>query len=430
MRLLTFVSICVLVLAIAGCEKKKTAAATQLPQVTAAKPLKKDVTRHVYFTGRLDSFARVDITARVEGFLQRINFNDGDLVKKGQLLFEIEKDQYSALVEQAQGQLKSAIAQHNDADANYKRVQYAFKQNVATSQELSDALAKFEVSQAEVETKDGMLKQAQINLGYTTVYSPIDGMVGRHLIDVGNLVGYGQPTLLVTVIQQDPLYVYFQVSEQNLIEYRKFLRNRDSNKKKTGDDMVDVEVPVEDVNINVRLAGESGYIHRGKLDLSFEGNYIDPSTGTILWRGILKNKDGLMTPGMFARVQLPLLEVKNALLVPQVAISKDMGGQYVFIIGKDNAVGKQYVETLGENYGNMVAVINGLKTDSVVVINGLQNIRPGVTCKPEMTQLKMIAPEPGEYIPGNQDNPATPAAKPAASTQPSDAPAADDKKKG
>ncbi|HPS53467.1 MAG TPA: efflux RND transporter periplasmic adaptor subunit, partial [Phycisphaerae bacterium] len=333
MRIISVLMIFAVAVGFCGCRKEKPVPAQPLPAVTAARPIQKEVIRHVYFTGRLDSFARVDITARVEGFLQKINFQDGDMVKKGQLLFEIEQDQYSALVEQAQGQLKSVIAQHNDADVNYKRIQYAFKQNVATSQELSDALAKFEVTAAEMETKDGMLKQAQINLGYTKVYSPIDGMAGKHLVDVGNLVGYGQPTLLVTVIQQDPLYVYFEVSEQNLLLYRKFLRSPKNNKN----------VEIDHVDLAVRLAGETGYTHKGKLDLTFEGNAVNSSTGTITWRGILENRNRLMTPGMFARVQLPIIKMKNTLLVPQVAVGKDLTGNYVFVVGSDNVIEQRHV---------------------------------------------------------------------------------------
>lgn len=349
---------------VTGCGKA-SAPPPPLPQVTVAQPVRQKVTNTVEFTGTLAAVNSVDLRARVRGFLREVKFKDGQEVKKGTVLFVIEQAPYKAAVEQAQAELAQAQASATQAKEVYERYKTSFDQKVATETELIDARAKRDESKARVEAAKASLKTAQINLGYTTVKAPLDGRIGRRLVDAGNLVGDGQATLLAKIVQVDPVYIYFYVSEKVLLDYI----NRHGH-------TADVAEPGQEaVPARLGLGDEKGFPHKGMID--YADNTVDPSTGTIQLRGEFPNPGKDLVPGLFARVRIAVGEPASALLIPQRAISRSQRGSFVYVLNDDQTV-RQQVVTLGRKVGSLRVVETGLKDHDKVVVEGLLRIRPGV----------------------------------------------------
>ena len=354
-------------LALAGCEEKNTYVAPPPPTVTVAPAIAQPVTRYLELTGNTASINTVDLNARVEGFLTDIKYKDGALVKKGTVLFVIEQDQYKANLAQAQATLAANQALQVQAEAEYNRQNQLAKQDFASQATLDQARAKRDQAVANVQNAQANLDLAKINLGYTEVTAPFDGVVTAHLQDVGALVGYGSPTKLATIVEISPIYVWFSLSENQVLNIKQALAQRGRTLQSVAENLGDI--PVE-----IGLQTETGYPHKGKLD--YVAPQVDPNLGTLTVRAIFENKDLSLLPGLFARIRLPLGPAQETVVVNDIAIGTNQTGSYVLVV--DNDTVKQVQVTMGQLQDKGLRAINqGLTAGQQVIVNGLQRAIPG-----------------------------------------------------
>ena len=344
-----------------------------------AQPLQQDVPLYVELTGNTKAFNEVKLEARVQGFLEQIKYVDGAAVKKGDLLFVIQQSTYQAQLDQAKATLEANKASQANAQVEYSRQSTLGQQQFASQSRVDDAKTKLAETSAAVLGAQANLEVANINLGYTEVTAPFDGIASRHLVSVGALVGYAGPTELASVVQIDPIYVYFEVSETVVQRVKEAL-------SRLGKTMRDVH----DVPVEIGLQIEEGYPHKGVID--YIAPQIDASTGTLQVRGIFENKDAALLPGMFARVRVPIRRPAPAVLVPDTAIGTSQLGRYVLVVNKDNVV-EQRTVTIGQVDKGLRVIESGLKPDDLVVIDGVQRAIPGNKVDPD--KQKMTVPAAG-----------------------------------
>lgn len=361
-------------LAIAACQRNAYAPPPP-PEVTVTRPVQREVTTYSEFTGHTASVEAVDIRARVQGILESINFSPGAEVAQGDLLFVIEPDLYRARVEQAQANLASAQAQLQAAEAQLAITRAIFERNAGSRTELVQRQQAADQARAAVEQARANLDVAKLDLSYTHIYAPIAGRIDRNFVDVGNLVGAGEATLLTSLVRQDLIYAYFEASEQDLLRFRE-LRRRGQT----------VAVEGQRNRAYLGLATESGYPHDGEVD--FASNRVNPQTGTIELRAVFPNPDRVLLPGLFARVRLPFTR-GSAILVPDVAVGTDQGGRFVLVVDGDDVV-QQHRVSVGTLVDTMRVIEEGVGLDDWVIINGLLRARPGTKVKP----IRAPAPSP------------------------------------
>ena len=293
-------------------------------------------------------------------------------MKTGDILFTIEPLPYQAKLQQAQAGEASAQATLNNAKINFSRQESLQRGAVASVQTLDDARAQRDTAQAAMVEAQANTQQAAINYGYTRVLAPFAGRVSAHLASIGDLVG-AQPTKLATIVQMQPMYVTFNVSEQVVIRIRGDVE-RGGRKG----------AAIQTIPVEIGLQGEIGYPHKGHMD--YVSPTVDPVTGTLLARGVLDNADRALLPGYFARVRVPLQTNVNALLVPDVALASDQGGRYLLVVGNGNVVVQKHVAT-GPIEGKLRVIESGLQPDDLVVIDGLQRAVPGQTVAPSTARV-------------------------------------------
>ena len=373
-----------LVAALAGCKPENKFQPPPPPDITVALPLQQEVVPFEVQTGNTVAFNTVDLVARVEGFLTSQNYIDGAIVKKGDTLFIIEQTMYKAKVKEAEAGLESAKAQLVQAEAEFGRQQTLLQQNVSAQNVFDQAKAKRDSARANVENNEGNLIVAQTNLAYTTVTAPFDGIVTKHLVSVGELVGNGVATKLATIVQLDPIYIEFNVSEQDVLKIRANLKGR----RMTVEELS--KIPLE-----IGLMNEEGFPHAGFMN--YVSPEIDPNTGTILVRGLFQNPTGALLPGFFARVRMPMgLGPEKAMLVPNRVIAEDQAGRYVLVVGKDDVVEQRRITQGMLLPGGLRAVTKGLNADDRVVLTTSGRAVPGGKVVPKMTTL--TPPPPGDNI--------------------------------
>ena len=360
--------------ALAGCKPENKFQPPPPPEISVAKPLQKEVQPFEVLTGNTVAFNTVDLVARVEGFLTSINYTDGGFVKKGDTLFVIEQTMYQAKVKEAQAELDSAKAQLLNAQAEFTRQETLLRQNVTAQNTFDQAQAKRDSARANVENQEGNLVIAQTNLGYTTVVAPYDGVVTKHLISVGELVGNGVATKLATIVQLNPIYVEFNMSEQDVLNIRDKLKKR-----------LTVE-ELSKIPLDIGLMDEEGFPHQGFLN--YVSPELDPMTGTILVRGLFNNPNRDLLPGFFARIRVPTATAATAdFIIPDRVIAEDQAGKYVLVVNKDNVVEQRRV-TLGQLLvGDLRVIESGLKPDDRVVITTNGNAVPGAKVVPKLTTI-------------------------------------------
>jgi RND family efflux transporter MFP subunit len=377
----------VLVLTLAStdaCKKQNAYVPPPPPQVGVAKPLQQAVTPYLEVTGNTVAYNHVDLEARVQGYLQEIKYQDGMDAKQADTLFVIEPAPYQAQLQQAQATLASTQADLVQAEAEFNRQFTLGKSDYASQSKVDEARAKRDSDKAKISDNQAGVTIAAINLGYTRVTAPFYGTVTAHLVSVGGLVGYGGPTKLATIIQLDPIYTTFTVSEQQVLRIKEAIAKRGI---KPGD--------IDNVPVEIGLMTEEGYPHVGKLD--YVAPNIDPSTGTLTARGVMQNPDHLLLPGMFVRIRIPLaVQEANQLLVPDQAIGADQSGSYVLVVDKDNAVSQKAVQT-GQHVGKLRVITSGLTADDMVVISANQKAIPGNKVVP---QVMTITAESAPATPG------------------------------
>ncbi len=351
-----------------GCDSEPEVAERQPPEVTVARPEVETVTEFLRFEGRFEAVETVRIRARVPGFLERVAFEESSRVTAGDLLFVIEPEPYRVAVQRAESELRRRQAEANAARVRRDLVREAFEQGAATELEMVQAEAELAVDEAGIEQARAALEDARLRLSYTEVRSPIDGTIDRNYVDVGNLVGEGERTLLATVISSGEIHVVFEASERTVLQY--IARGQTGRVGEPG-----VAAPVVEVG---RLVDE-GHPFRGRVD--YIDTVVDRATGTLTVRATVPDPEDVLVPGLFARIRTPFEEIEDAVLVEEDAIGTAIDGRYVYVVGPDDVVERRKVE-VGGRYGTRRLIRSGLEPEERYVVVGLQRARPGLPVRP------------------------------------------------
>jgi RND family efflux transporter MFP subunit len=359
---------------LAGCDQN-TYVAPPPPKVEVANPLQQPITRYLEATGNTAAIKQVDLVARVQGFLASIDYKDGTFVKQGTTLFTIEPETYKLKLEQAQAAEVGAQSSVKQAEADFNRQKELVAKQAVSQATLDTSTSTRDNAQANLQQAQASTRIAEVNYGYTKVAAPFDGVVSAHMVSVGELVGAASPpTQLATIVALDPIYVNFNVNEQDVLKVRAEARRR-------GMSATDLtRLPVQ-----VGLQTEDGYPHQGNLD--YASPTINASTGTLVVRGVIPNPDRVLLPGFFVRVRVPVEQEQNAVLVPDTAQGSDQGGRYVLVVNKDNVVEQRRVRP-GQLEGTLRVIEEGLKPDDRVVIGGLLRAIPGQKVDPQMQTIE------------------------------------------
>ena len=373
---------------VSGCKQPSEQAAPAPPsmpppQVTVANPLVSEVTDWDEFTGRLYAVKSVDVQARVNGYLQSINFKEGDIVNKGDLLYVIDPRPYQAVLDQAKAELSRSRANLELADNDLSRAQRLFQSRAISEEELDSRSKQKQASLAALAAAKAAVESAELNVEFTHIKSPISGRISRTLVTEGNLISGGtkDSTLLTTIVSLDPIYVYFTADEQSVLHYTRMdmAGTRKSSR-------------VAPKPVYLRLADEADYMHKGHMD--FVDNQIDMDTGTMRARAIVENPDYLLVPGMFADVKLLGEGPYEAILIPDAAIITDQTVKFVYVLGENNIVERRQV-TAGSLHGDLRVIRSGLDRNDSVIIDGIQRVRAGSPVTPETGSIKAPVEEQG-----------------------------------
>lgn len=347
------------------------------PEVTVQKPVQRDVTTYMEFPGRTSPYRMVEIRARVKGFLEKREFDQGQAVKKGDLLFTIEPESFEAAVEASEGDLASAQAALQISTTDRAMKERAGKTNAISKLDVEKARANEKAAAAAVKVAQAALANAKIDLSYTKITAPEPGRTSRALVDIGNLVGSGEATLLTTIINDSIIYAYFEVNERIILPY---LGKREK--------VVDEEPKKVRNHGRVRLRMGNGEEFSKDGIIDFVDNKVDKNTGTIQLRGKFDNSGAELVSGLFVRVMIPE-EVKAAILVPRHAIQRDMQGDFVLVVNAENEVERRNViaaDVVGENK----IIEKGLQASERVVVQGLQRAREGIKVNPKEVSAKKL----------------------------------------
>jgi RND family efflux transporter MFP subunit len=380
-----------LVMTFAACESPRNEYVEPPPQkVTVAQPVQQEVTNYLKFTGTTRAVEEVEVRARVSGFLQSMHFTPGTNVAKGDVLFVIDPREYQAELDAADAELGSAYAQVKRAKTEYKRAKRLFDQKAGAGKDVVKWRGERDIALAGVARAKAKVNRAKLDLSYTNVTAPLSGRISRNEVDIGNLVGENEPTLLATIIDYDPMYVYFNINERDYLRvmtmYRQRVKDKDYNPAEDSD--IKAEIP-----LFLALTNEEGYPHQGIADYS--ASKVDPGTGTLQLRGIFQNPGvtPVLVPGFFTRLRMPIDKQANALLVSDRAIGADQSGDFVLTVNSENVVEKRLIR-MGRLVDGLRVIEEGLEPDESVVVKGIQRARPGAKVDPksiEMTTLTASA---------------------------------------
>jgi RND family efflux transporter MFP subunit len=367
----------------AGCARTPAAPPAAAPaSVTVSYPVEREVTDYADFTARTAAVESVEVRARVWGYLDKVHFKEGALVKKGDVLFEIDPRTYQAAVEHAQALVVQAEAQLRFKESQFKRNEKLVAKAAISREEFEQVQSERDVAAATVGTYKADLRQRQLDLGFTKVLAPISGRVSRMLVTEGNLVQSGENgggTLLTTLVSVDPIYAYFDVDEHTVLRVRQMIHEGKVRSAR------ETEWPVA-----LGLATEEGFPHQGTIN--FVDNQVNPKTGTLRLRGVFPNAEQILDPGFFGRVRVPIGGPHDAVLVSDRAIDNDQGQKIVYVVNGKNEVAVRPVRTGALHYG-LREITGGLKPGERVVVNGLQHVRPGMTAETQIVQM------PGQRVP-------------------------------
>jgi RND family efflux transporter MFP subunit len=384
---LTFLASSALVLGsclgLTGCAQGPSEAPAAAPiPVMVSSPVEREVTDYADFTGRVAAVDAVEVRAHVWGYLDKVNFKEGALVKKGDVLFELDPRPYVAMLNQAKAKVAQDEAQLRYDEAEYERNLKLVGTGAVSRSDLDKTSAARGVDIANIAADNAVVASRQLDLEYTKVTAPVSGRVSRYLVTVGNLIQSGDQgggTLLTTIVSVDPMYAYFDVDERTVQRIAQLLRA-----DKAGS-VADTEWPVA-----LGLATEEGFPHQGTVN--FVDNQVNPKTGTLRVRGVFPNKDESLSPGFFARVQVPIGTPHQTLLVSDRAIDNDQGQKILYVVNAKNEVLSRPVRP-GALHDGLRAIEGGLKPGERVIVNGLQLVRPGITVEPKLVDMPAQNPK-------------------------------------
>jgi RND family efflux transporter MFP subunit len=365
------------VLGLSGCQQKNQYVEPPPAVVEVAQPARAIVGDQLELTGTTHVQARVDLRARVNGYLEKIHFVDGTEVKQGDLLFTIEQAPFRTKADIAAAELSKAKAGLQLAESELARARALLHRNASTMQELDIKESQRNSAAASVDSAEAALRDAELQLSYTLIRAPIDGRIGRHQLDVGNLV-MPEQTLLATIESHDPIHVYFTMSDSDFLRLSR------------ADSEVDTRATTRPSRtVQMGLGNDEGFPHTGEVDFNELG--IDPETGTAMYRAVFKNPNLRLVPGLFARVRIGLGEPASRLVVPESALGTDQRGDFLLLVGPDNIVEQRSVR-LGILSGGSRVVEQGLSGEEWVIVKGLQRARPGVRVQPRPQGSPLAAP--------------------------------------
>jgi RND family efflux transporter MFP subunit len=358
-------------------QQSEGAGAPPAPPVTVAHPVYKQIVEWDEYAGQFTPVDAIDVRARVSGYLERIHFTDGQIVKQGDLLFTIEKRPFEIALDSARAQLAEAEAQLSLANRNLKRYEKMREGNIVGEADYDDRVEAVSAAKAAVAAAQAELEQAELDLGYTEIRAPVTGRISRHEVSAGNLItgGYsGDVTLLTTIVSMDPIYFEFDVSEANYLAYQRAAERG-------------VMASMRDNRIDVwaKLPDEDNWPHKGVL--GFLDNQVDETSGTIRARATFPNRDGTFTPGQFGHIRVPGSEPYKAILLPESAIVTDQSQKIALVVAEDGTVGVRILR-IGPHYEDMRIIREGLTPEDRVVINGLVRARPGSKVTAQMGTIE------------------------------------------
>ncbi len=356
---------------LASCGEAQKQAAPPPPKVTVAKPIKRTIVDQDEYVGRFVPVDVVEIRARVSGYLDKLHFTDGQIVKQGDLLFTIDNRPYQNTLDQARANLETAKSNLAFTQSDLARGQQLVRERTISEQIYEQRAQAFRNAQASVAANEAMVRQAQLDLEYTELRAPIAGRIGDRRVTQGNLVtggAGGNTSLLATIVSTDPIRFEFTFDEGALLRYQRLATGRGEVAGLGG------------IPVRLKLLDETDFSHPGRVD--FVDNVIDRASGTIRGRAQLSNADGLFTPGMFARVQVPASAPYQALMLPDAAIATEQARKFVYVIDQDNIARLRYV-TLGQVVDDLRVIKDGLADGDRIVINGLMRVRQGQKVTPE-----------------------------------------------
>ena len=360
---------------LAGCgEGAKQAAAPPPPKVTVAKPIKRTVVDQDEYVGRFVAVNSVEIRARVSGYLDKVHFADGQLVKQGDLLFTIDKRPFQNTLDQARANLETAKSNLAFTEADIKRGQQLLRDRTISEQVFDQRNQAYRNAQASVLANEAMVRQAELDLEFTELRAPVSGRIGDRRVSPGNLVTGGTggtTTLLAVVVSMDPIRLEFTFDEASLLRYERL-----AHKSKEKESAKDVGA----VPVRLKLLDETDFSHYGRMD--FVDNVIERSTGTIRGRAQFANADGLFTPGMFGRVQMPGSDPYETLMVTDAAVGTEQVRKFVYVVDSENIARQRFV-TLGPVIDDLRVIKDGISADDRVIVNGLMRVRAGQKVAPE-----------------------------------------------
>jgi RND family efflux transporter MFP subunit len=382
-RLAAAVALLAPMLGACGQSQPPASAAPPPPSVTVAKPIERGIVDQDEYVGRFIAVNSVEVRARVSGYLEKVDFRDGQMVKEGDLLFTIDKRPFQNAADQARANLAQARANLAFAEGDLKRGQQLVRDHTITEQSFEQRTQAQRSAAAAVAANEALLRQAELDLEFTELKAPVAGRIGDRRVSPGNLVAGGSvmsTTLLATIVSLDPIRFEFTFDEAAHLRYERF---SSSGKEVTGRD--------GGVMVALKLIDEKDYEHSGYLD--FVDNVIDRATGTIRGRAVFSNPDGIFTPGMFGRIRVPGSPTYQALLVPDTAIGTEQVRKVVLVVGPDTTALPKFVTLGALADGNLRVIKRGLDPDDRVIVNGLMRARSGQKVTPQ-EQAPAAAPPP------------------------------------
>jgi multidrug efflux system membrane fusion protein len=369
----------------AGCDQGGTTqvqpqqkGAPPAPAVTVSKPLQREITEWDEYTGRFEAVETVEIRARVSGYLTELHFKDGQAVKQGDLLFVLDARPFERTLEQAQAELLQAQTKVQNSNLDVVRGKPLLERRIISEKTFDDRESLMREAQAGVKVGEAKVRTAELELSFTRIASPITGRISRTQVTAGNWVSAGgaaNTTLLTTIVSQDPIYIYFDVNENNYIKYKRLVEQG------VGSGAAVLGAPVE-----VALPDERGFPHKARLD--FLDNRLDQGTGTLRARGVMANASGLFSPGLFARVRVTGAAPYLAVLLPDDAIGTDQTNKFVYVVGEDGSVARRNIK-LGPLHEGLRVVREGVAAEDWIITRGLQRARPGIKVTPKREALTL-----------------------------------------